>query len=204
VGSEAGNDAVSAREPRPTALIDAASANMERMLGYVFWHWPSPGCDRRAYEEELAAFHKTLADEPPGGFLRSGAFRPSRLPFAGAGSPEVVYEDWYVVEGWHALGELNAAAVSGSREPAHARVAARSAGGAGAVYALVRGLGALEHATCAAWFAEPREPPQGADVWQRQMVLGPAPEFCIVCARGVDLPYYDRENVVERALVTIS
>src|SRR5207302_6599078 len=149
-GPASGDDAVSAREPRPTTLIDAASATMERMLGYVFWHWPSPGSDRRAYEEELAAFHKTLGDEPPGGFVRSVAFRLSRLPFAGAGSPEVVYEDWYVVEDWHALGELNAAAVTGSREPAHARVAARSAGGAGAIYALVRGSGALERATCPA------------------------------------------------------
>src|SRR5439155_12820922 len=85
VGSAAGDDAVSAREPRPTTLIDVASANMERMLGYVFWHWPSPAGDRRAYEEELAAFHKTLGDEPPGGFVRSVAFRLSRLPFAGAG-----------------------------------------------------------------------------------------------------------------------
>ena len=174
------------------------------MLAYVFWHWPSPGSDRREYEQALAAFHETLGDEPPDGFVRSVAFRPSRLPFAGAGSPEAVYEDWYVVEGWHALGELNAAAVSGSREPAHARVAARSAGGAGAVYALVGGSGALEHATSAAWLAKPREPPRGADVWQRQMVLGPAPEFCVACARGVELPYDESETVVDRALVAVS
>jgi hypothetical protein len=145
------------------------------MLAYVFWHRPRDGADQAAYEARLRAFHRVLS-------LPSASFRLSVLPFdEGAG-----YEDWYLVDDWSQLGELNRAAISGGCHAPHEAIAAVSGAGWGGVYALIRG-----HARppmTARWTSKPGG--EGYDVflnslraptvWQRQMVLGPAPEFCVV------------------------
>jgi hypothetical protein len=153
------------------------------MLAYVFWHRPHRGADASEYEEAQRRFHERL--EVP-----SACFRLEELPFvsgaAGAEPAAGGYEDWYLVAGWAELGELNAAAVDARHRGDHDRAAAMAAAGWGAVYAQVRGEEAIP--TAASWRDKLRgEPldtlladiPGETPVWQRQLVLGPAPEFCI-------------------------
>jgi hypothetical protein len=145
------------------------------LLAYVFWHRPRPGVDASEYEEGLRALHARL-DVP------SATFRVQELPFAAAGG----YEDWYLVDDWGRLGELNQAAVSGGPREPHDSVAALAGSGWGGIYALVRG-DAVPPAS-ARWIDKPAgedaerfvESLPATTVWRRQMVLGPAPELCLV------------------------
>ena len=161
-------------------------------LAYVFWHWPAPGVDAGDYEERMRTFHAAL------GLPGSRTFRLDRAPWDGA--PAGPYEDWYPVDGWEGLGALNERAVSGRRRAPHAADAVRVADGAGGVYRLVHGVpdAAVD---AAAWFAKPegaayddvlralREAVPDAAIWQRQMVLGPAPEFAVLGAAPFRLPW---------------
>ncbi len=143
------------------------------MLAYVFWHQPGDAVDRIAYEEGLRAFHDELG-------CPSASFRLERLPF-GSGSG---YEDWYLVETWAALGELNERAVDARHRASHDRIASGTTRGWGGVYELVKGGPQIPAGT--EWFEKPRgESSEGflasrseETIWRRQMVLGPAPEFC--------------------------
>ena len=146
--------------------------------------------DAAAYEARQRRFHEALAAEPPPGFHGSLIVAARSLPWAAAGG--AVYEDWYLVADFTALGSLNEAAVSRSRSAPHDAAAAVAAGGAGGIYALVAGT-PVPHPEVARWFARPpgeRHADLMADVapllssgggglWMRQMVLGPAPEFCL-------------------------
>lgn len=135
-------------------------------LAYVFWHWPAAGADPAEYEQALRAFHHALA--LPG----SRTYRLDRAPYDGP----AMYEDWYPVADWTALGALNARAVDAARAATHDAAARRSGGGAAGVY---RQLQAGRDDTTVSWCdARPTEAADAA-VWQRQMVLGPAPEFLV-------------------------
>ena len=145
------------------------------MLAYVFWHRPRSGVDRDAYEDAQRAFHRSLP-------IDSACFLLATLPF----EADSGYEDWYLVDDWTALGVLNEMAVDERHRPSHDDAAEHSGKGWGGVYALVRGEAEIPAGT--AWLEKPR----GVDskeflaslphetVWRRQMVLGPAPEFCAV------------------------
>jgi hypothetical protein len=147
------------------------------VLAYLFWHRPDGTDDRERYEQRLIEFHEALR----GAVAESAAFRLERLPFEGGGG----YEDWYLIEDWPDLGELNRAAVSGKRRAPHDAAARLAAAGWGGVYRLVRGSSAVPDGV--RWTAKGRGEGydsfldrQRADaVWQRQLVLGPAPEFCL-------------------------
>jgi hypothetical protein len=156
------------------------------VLAYVFWHAPPEGADTEAYEEALRSFHATLRDDPPDGFGGSWALRVSGAPWLPGRSG---YEDWYLVRGFAELGVLNEAAVSGRRRGPHDVVAGRSRHGAGGVYALWAGEPAVAEGA-AAWCAKAPDASYdavrdalgaaGTTAWQRQLVLGPAPELCLV------------------------
>jgi len=162
------------------------------MLAYLFWHRPADGTDPGAYEDRLRAFHAALA--LPG----SRTLRLRRAPYDRLAAP--AYEDWYPVENWAALGALNDRAVSGPRRAPHDAAAARAAEGDGGVYRLLHGR-ADAPVDEAAWLAKPsglpydaflaalREAAGDAAIWQRQMVLGPAPEFGVLAPGPVDLPW---------------
>src|SRR4051812_26049882 len=135
------------------------------MLAYVFWHRPAEDVARTDYEERLRAFHATL--EVP-----SACFRLHQLPFR----HDDGYEDWYLVEDWAALGALNEAALAPVRRRQHDAAAHASWQGWGGVYRLLRG--APEPPAGMRW--APADDPEVPAAWQRQMVLGPAPEYCLV------------------------
>ena len=144
------------------------------MLAYVFWHRARDDAAPAAYEQAQRSFHAALE-------ISSGSFRLAELPFTGRDG----YEDWYLVESWAALGELNRAAVDSGRRSDHDHVASFAADGWGAVYALARGPATIpDHVE---WLEKPRETSYDdfilllpeTTIWQRQMVLGPGPEFCL-------------------------
>lgn len=151
------------------------------MLAYVFWHRPRSGVGVDEYEERQREFHSSLD-------ASSACFRIAELPF---GDRDRAYEDWYLVDGWAALGELNESAVDSLRRNPHDRAATHAAAGWGSVYMLARGTEEIPDGV--EWLEKPRgEPsdefvaslPHGA-IWRRQLVLGPAPEFCCSTANAL-------------------
>jgi hypothetical protein len=168
------------------------------VLAYIFWHRPADGASREPYEAALAAFHAALAAHPPPGFAGSAAYRLAEAPWLPGGGD--AYEDWYRVDGWEALGQLNEAAVRGPRAAPHDAVAGLAAAGAGAVYRLLAGAPPpLRGPVHAAWVDKPAGMPYdeavpaleelGGGVWRRQMVLGPAPEFAVLTDAPASPPW---------------
>jgi len=171
------------------------------MLVYLFWHRPSGDADGAIgpaggqYQRAVAAFHASLADDPPAGFHRSWCVALSGPPWWGSGLP--CYLDAYVVADWSALGVLNSAAVGGRRGPSHDAAAALAADGTGGLLA-VRRDGRHVTPSVVAFATRPAgrsygdygadllaAAPAGTAVWQRQLTLGPGPEF--VLASGAPL-----------------
>jgi hypothetical protein len=163
------------------------------MLAYVFWHRPADGVAPETYGASIAHFHRSLAARPPAGFLRSATFAAPAPNWLGA---EPAFEDWYIVEDFAALGVLNAAAVGRGHLSSHDAVARLAGPGTGSIYRLLEGSPELALARVAVWIEKPRgvEMPlfaallgDGMDgahagLWQRQLALGPAPEYCILAA----------------------
>jgi hypothetical protein len=162
------------------------------MLAYVFWHRPLDDSAIEAYEHAEIAFHRSLAHAPPSGFQGSATFRVAGLEwFEGRG-----YEDWYFVEDYTALGVLNMAAVGHGHRTVHDGVAHRFGAGAGGLYGLIEGERGdpISAGSIAVWVARaPGIERRGlgellgdgmdarhASLWRRQLVFGPAPEFCLL------------------------
>jgi hypothetical protein len=169
-------------------------------LAYVFWHRPSPAVTVGDYEQRLTRFHAALAADPPAGFRNSCALQLTAAPWLPGDGP--AYEDWYLVDGWAALGVLNVHAVSGSRAAPHDAAAHAAAAGTAGVYALLAGPPrppALPHGVRAAKppglaYADfharlAAALPEGASAWQRQMTLGPAGEYLIRAPVELALPW---------------
>jgi hypothetical protein len=171
------------------------------VLAYVSWHRPAAGADERAYEGALEQFHASLARRPPSGFNGSAVFRAQEISWLEGGS-QGGYEDWYLLDGWSAVGVLEEAAVSRGHVSAHDRIAAKAAASTGAVYRLVEGHARLGEVRVGVWVT--RAPGHGhpsveallgdgmdrstAGLWRRCIGLGPAPEYCLLateCPAGV-------------------
>jgi len=161
------------------------------MLAYVFWHWPKDGRSTRSYALALKTFHNVLARAKPDGFASSTTFKIARLPWKHGSK---AYEDWYLVKNFASLGTLNEGAISPTCLSAHNAVARLSAGGTGGVYRLHGTEASLDNFCWATWFSKPdgtkykdffnelsrTKSDSTSRLFQRQLVLGPAPEFCIL------------------------
>lgn len=180
------------------------------MLAYVFWHLPAEGVAIDGYERAQLAFQRSLARTPPFGFRGSAVFRirafPWRLGDGGtdrpdeeaARAPARAYEDWYLVEDFAALGVLNEAAVGRGHRTSHDRAAKGLGNGTAGLYRLIEGevssarpVAGCPHATWVSPAAGSKAGElgallgdgiegDGASLWQRQLVLGPGPEFCVL------------------------
>jgi hypothetical protein len=180
------------------------------VLAYVFWHRPHEPAETEAYEQAQVSFHRSLARTPPVGLCGSAVFRVAELPWLlpASTAPErpaeagPAYEDWYLVEDYAALGVLNEAAVGRGHRTAHDDLARRFGAGSGGLYGLIEGeraqiahdAGPLAEASLAIWVARPPGSrrrvlgellgdgmdPRQASLWRRQLVLGPAPEYCML------------------------
>jgi hypothetical protein len=200
------------------------------VLAYISWHLPAPTVQAVSFEQALERFHGSLAHRPPSGFRGSAAFRVRGLPWlepAGAGAVSggagtvAAYEDWYLVDGWSAVGVLEEAAVARGHQSSHAAVAAMAGVSKGAVYRLIEGLARLELAPLAVWVKRsPGHAPatiedlladgmqrDAAGLWRRCLGLGPAPEYCLLAAErpeGVSpsrLPAGWRATAISRELL---
>lgn len=158
------------------------------MLAYVFWHQPQPGFEPSEYEARLTAFHERLAATPPPGFLGSRSVATGGTPWLG----DPCYEDWYLVADYAALGALNVGAIDTDHASTHDVVASQASSGTGGLYELVAGC-PTARAASHVWFAKPPgwsyvrlhadialtyTGASDCALWQRQLVLGPSPEYC--------------------------
>jgi len=168
------------------------------VLAYISWHGPAHGVDRAAYEQALLLLHRSLAHRPPSGFRGSAAFRCEALPWLapgrGADRAEADYEDWYLLDGWSALGVLEESVVARGHVTRHDALAGMAGVTSGAVYRLGEGQPRVEHARVGVWIT--RAPGHasvtigdllgdGMDrersgLWRRCLGLGPAPEYCLL------------------------
>jgi hypothetical protein len=138
----------------------------------------------------------------PGAPAAGGAGRAGDEPGHGSGRASG-YEDWYLVEDYTALGILNEAAVGHGHRTVHDDVARRFGSGAGGLYGLVEGelgpgVDSIGGSSIAVWVARPLGvqrrglgellgdgmPPGRASLWRRQLVFGPAPEFCLLASEA--------------------
>jgi len=186
---------------------------MSASLAYVFWHWPLPGVSLREYERRLAAFQDSLKGRGPAGLEDTLSFRVRAAPWTKPHSGS--YEDWYVVDSFGTLGALNDAAVDRANRRAHDKVAAEASGSAGGVYKRLQGDLSLRDARFATWVSKPARTTYQSfferladvvgdlrtDLWQRQMVLGPAPEFCLHSEARVELPRAFRAKTLRVSLI---
>lgn len=173
------------------------------MLAYVFWHQRQSHISSEEYHQKLAAFHHILQQRRAPGFLFSTVLQMPHLPWMIEGKE--AYEDWYLVENSAALDPLDEAAVTGiCREP-HNQVARLAGNGTGGLYRLKSAPGDLSSLAAtrfATWFNKPagmpysslyevlhesHVEPQGI-LWQRQMTMGPALEFCLHTPQPISLP----------------
>jgi hypothetical protein len=158
------------------------------MLAYVFWHWPHPGTDAATYKGAHTRFHRALTSSSPQGFKGSRIFEVAGVP--GVPQEGVLFEDWYFLADFASLGTLKEAATAPGVKLSHDEAARRSAGGAAGLYELRTPR--VESPRLAAWFSKPERTsysaffsriPAGIELWQRQLVLGPTPEFCGIARR---------------------
>jgi hypothetical protein len=171
------------------------------MLAYVFWHEPRPGIDEERYTNLLQSFHAALTAAPTPGFQRSWSVRLQRAPWDGG--PSGLFEDWYLVDDWTAIGRLNDNATKAPRDGAHHEIASRATNGRGAIYRFDRGS-VDGPAPWAGWLSKPDGAsydafvPELAEaaasggeaaILRRQMVLGPAPEYVVLAERAPSLPW---------------
>jgi hypothetical protein len=166
------------------------------MLEYVLWHQPADGVDAARYEATLTAFHDALRRSPPRGFVHSRSYRLENATWLPSATG---YEDWYDVVDYASLGLLNEAAVAARLRPAHDDAASLTGYGSAGLYELVRSASPeLPALTACLWLTKPAGRNHDAfrgevqsqfgasvDFHQRQMTLGPAPEFCVAGSRSL-------------------
>ncbi len=137
---------------------------------------------------------------PPDGLIDALSFRVRGRPWSKRRSSG--YEDWYLVRDFESLGVLNDAAVANQSKRQHDNVAREATDGAGGVYKLLTGQLRTREARFSTWMRKPPRTPypvfldevsrlvagSRTALWRRQMVLSPAPEFCLHSGRRLDIP----------------
>ncbi len=160
------------------------------MLAYVFWHWSLSTINERDYIDRLVSFHQSLRSHAFPDFHSSHVFQVKNAPWGPPDKP--FYEDWYLVENFASLETLNITAITAANKAPHDQAAQYAADGKAGLYQLCAGEVDPARSHIACWFSKPTGMSYGAffslvrplveenegALWQRQMTLGPTPEFC--------------------------
>ena len=170
------------------------------MIAYVFWHRRRAEVRLEDYQTSLEAFHLSLLNSRLPGFRRTTIFQTAGLPWLS--TPDVLFEDWHLLDGSAVLDPLNEAAVSGERAEPHGRIAALVDTGVAGLYRLRLGVPSIPPPRIAYWLSKPAGMSYqaffdslqsvcagNAALWSRQMVLGPTTEFCLQASAETVLPY---------------
>ncbi|MHB8439932.1 MAG: hypothetical protein ACYDD4_12335 [Acidimicrobiales bacterium] len=176
------------------------------MLAYVFWHRPREDIEPDRYVEAQRRFHAELADSAPAGFVGSVCLEVDRVPFAASPATSMLapasetswFEDWYLVEDTVSLDVLESAALDPGCAQSHAQCASLVGDGTAGLYRLVAGALVLDQPHTAEWHhggageqrrtvlarltAQATGQPENTALWTRRLVLGPAPELCMLRA----------------------
>lgn len=169
------------------------------MIAYVFWHQKMELVSSKTYESALITFHRSLYNFGVRGYIGSQTFKIEGAYWMGA--TESGYEDWYLLEDSGVMDKINQAAISGSVKDPHNAAAHMATNLHAGLYVIKSPYPSFLNGKSATWFTKPKEMSldqiinshsdsnkRFGDLWMRQMVLGPTPEYCIVSENRIDLP----------------
>ena len=169
------------------------------MIAYVFWHQKMELVSSKTYENALIMFHRSLYNFGVKGYIGSQTFKIEGAYWMGAS--ESGYEDWYLLEDSGVMDKLNQAAVSGSVKDPHNAAAHMATNLHAGLYVIKSPYLSFFSGKSATWFTKPRDVgldqimishrnsnEKLGDLWMRQMVLGPTPEYCFVSEDRIEIP----------------
>jgi hypothetical protein len=193
-----------AQKPAELWVVEGAVS----MLAYIFWHWPQSGVISEEYEARLRTFHDVLRDAAPIGFRRSLVWHVKGAPWL---PPTPTYEDWYLLDDTCGLDAINESAVAGTVGAQHDAIAALAADGVAGLYKPVQRAVGTTSGAVALWFSKPTGMAYSdlysdleangialAGLWQRMLVLGPTPEFCLLIPSTASLHISQEAIAVNR------
>ncbi|MGC8515980.1 MAG: hypothetical protein ACP5OC_07605 [Thermoplasmata archaeon] len=183
------------------------------MIGYVFWHQKIDSVASSDYEKTLKDFHEKLMHAGIRGYLGSVSLKIEGAHWIG--SKKSGYEDWYYMTDSGVIDILNHGAVSGDMMPIHNNAAGLATGMHAGLYQLKSPSAKHKESQWCIWFSKPggksyddfdrmiasAVPANSIDIWRRQMVLGPTPEFCIISDKRIDLDPETKPEYVKRTVI---
>jgi hypothetical protein len=167
-----------------------------------------------SYERGLASFQRALNSHKPPGFTEAMSFRVGPLPWGP--QERNLYEDWYILKDYAALGSLNEAAVAGEARGFHDSIARDYLKGGGGLFMSIQGALRPREAKFATWIEKSIGSPYESyyaevarivgekenNLWRRQLALGPSAQFCIQSTEALSVP--SSFKPIESTMVLVS
>ncbi|MEM0136460.1 MAG: hypothetical protein QXU18_14735, partial [Thermoplasmatales archaeon] len=147
------------------------------------------------------------------GYLGSISFKIEGAHWMG--SKKSGYEDWYYMTDSGVIDILNRGAITGNMMPVHNNAAGLATGMHAGLYQLKSSSAKNKEATWCIWLSKPSGrsyddfermigstvASHNVDLFRRQMVLGPTPEFCILSEKRIDFEPQTNPVYVKRSMI---